>query len=70
MKKILLFVLSFLFLVPLASAKTVDLNDIDYEAVNGKISSFINESYDFIEKEIIRGVSCNEQKKDFAPQPD
>lgn len=29
MKKILLFVLSFLFLVPLASAKTVDLNDID-----------------------------------------
>ena len=29
MKKILLFVLSFLFLVPLASAKTVDLNEID-----------------------------------------
>lgn len=29
MKKILLFVLSFLFLVPLTSAKTVDLNDID-----------------------------------------
>lgn len=48
----------------------IDLNDIDYETVNGKISSFINESYDFIEKEIIRGVSCNEQKKDFAPQPD
>ena len=29
MKKILLLVLSFMFLVPLASAKTVDLNEID-----------------------------------------
>lgn len=29
MKKILLLILSFLFLVPLASAKTVDLNEID-----------------------------------------
>ncbi len=51
-------------------AQDIALNDIDYETVNNKISSFINESYDFIEKEILQGVSCNVQEKDFASQPD
>ena len=46
------------------------LSDIDYEAVNNKMLSFINRSYDFIEKEILQGVSFNVQEKDFASQPD
>ncbi len=45
-------------------------NDIEYETVNDKILSFINKSYDFIEKEILQGVSCNVQEKDFASQLD
>lgn len=54
------------------SCKAYDivLNDIDYETVNDKISSFINKSYDFIEKEILQGVNCNVQEKDFASQLD
>ena len=45
-------------------------DDIEYEMVNDKILSFINKSCDFIEKEILQGVSCNVQKKDFASQLD
>ena len=46
------------------------LDDIDYESVNNKILSFINKSYDFIEKEILQGVSCNVQEKSFTCQLD
>ena len=45
------------------------LDDIDYETVNNKVSSFINKSKDFIE-EILQGVSCDEQEKDFTSQLD
>ncbi len=51
-------------------ANDMILNDIDYETANSKILSFINQSCDFIEKEILRGVNCNVQEKDFASQPD
>lgn len=45
-------------------------DDIDYRAVNDRISAFINKSCDFIEKEILRGVSYNVQEKDIASQLD
>lgn len=45
-------------------------DDIDYETVNDKILLFINKSCDFIEKEILQGVSYNVQEKDFASQLD
>lgn len=51
-------------------ADDIVLSDIDYETVNPKISSFINKSCDFIEKEILQGVSWNVQEKGFASQPD
>ena len=37
----------------IGKAHDIVLNDIDYETVNDKILSFINKSYDFIEKEIL-----------------
>ena len=49
-------------------ANDMVLNDIDYKKVNDKVLSLINKSCDFIEKEILQGVSCNVQKKDFASQ--
>lgn len=51
-------------------AEKIVLNDIDYETVNHKVFSFINKSCDFIEREILQGVSGNAQEKDFASQPD
>ena len=53
-----------------AKAHGIVLNDIDYKTVNNRILSFINKSCDFIENEILQGVSCNVQEKDFASQPD
>ena len=51
-------------------ANDIVLKDIDYERVDRKILSFVGQSYDFIEKEILQGASCNGQEKDFASQLD
>lgn len=51
-------------------ANDIVLKDINYERVDRKILSFVGQSYDFIEKEILQGASCNGQEKDFASQLD
>ena len=55
-----------------SQCKTCDiaLENIDYKMANNRILLFINKSCDFIEKEILQGVGCNAQEKDFASQLD